>query len=153
MKILIPNSKAIELKTLILDLNGTLTIRGKLVNGVAQKLNLIKKRGLKAVLFSGDTRGNGKKIAHKLGIEMVKTSTGKEKRLAALRLNPKTCVAIGNGLIDTLLFQTVKLSIATLQGEGVHTKTFAEADIIVPSIIDALDLLINEESLIATLRP
>ncbi len=153
MKILIPNSKAIELKTLILDLNGTLTVHGKLVNGVAKRLSILKKKGLKIVLFSGDTRGNAKKITDKLGITMTKALNGKEKRSAALKLNPKTCVAVGNGLIDKLLFETVELSIATLQEEGVHMKTLAVADIVIPSVIDALDLLINEESLIATLRP
>lgn len=152
MKLDIPNSGEIELNTLILDLNGTLTIHGKLVCGVENKIKDLKKKGLKIVLFSGDTRGNGKIIAKKLGVEFIETFSGKDKMLEAQKLNPKTCVTIGNGLIDTLLFKTVKLSIAVIQAEGVHQKTLAEADIIVTSILDALDLLISEKSFIATLR-
>lgn len=153
MKIDIPNLEEIELETLILDLNGTLTINGKLVKGVEKRIKYLRQKGFKIVLFSGDTRGNGDIIAKKLGIQLIKTPTGKDKMVEAKKLNPKTCVAIGNGLIDVLLFKTVKLSIATIQSEGVYQKTLAQADIIVTSILDALDLLINEKSLIATLRP
>ncbi|MBP9709065.1 MAG: HAD family hydrolase [Oligoflexales bacterium] len=152
MKLIIPNSKNIEIKTLILDLNGTLTVRGELVIGVPEILEKIKNKGIKVVLFSGDTRGNGKKVADVLGIELVVTPTGKDKHKSALKLNPSTCVAIGNGLIDVQLLKTVKLSILTLQAEGIHTKCIQEADIIVPSIVDALNLLIDESSLISTLR-
>jgi soluble P-type ATPase len=153
MKISIPNSETIELNTLILDLNGTLTVRGLLVEGVTEKIQQIKNKGLNVILFSGDTRGNGKRIADELGIQLVHTQTGEEKKSEALKLNPDTCVAIGNGLIDARLFSVVKISIATLQAEGIHLKTFNEADILVPSIIDALDLLIDEANLVATLRP
>lgn len=45
-----------------------------------------------------------------------------------------------------------KLSIVTLQAEGVHTKTLLASDIVVPTITDALDLLIDSKRLIATLR-
>ncbi len=152
MKLIIPNSKNIEIKTLILDLNGTLTVKGELVKGVPEILEKIKNKGIKIVLFSGDTRGNGKKVADELNIELVVTPTGKDKRKSALKLNPSTCVAIGNGLIDVPLLKTVKLSILTLQAEGIHTECVKEADIIVPSIIDALNLLIDESSLISTLR-
>ena len=136
-----------------MDLNGTLTVKGKFAEGVEERLERLKKKGLKIFLFSGDTRGNGQEIADKLKIDMIKASTGEEKRAAVLDLKPLTCVAIGNGLIDALLFQTVKLSIATLQAEGVHIKSLIEADIVVPSLLDALDLLLDESSLIATLRP
>ncbi len=152
MKLIIPNSKNIEIKTLILDLNGTLTVRGELVKGVQEILEKIKNKGMKVVLFSGDTRGNGKKVADDLGIDLVVTPTGKDKRKSALKLNPSTCAAIGNGLIDVPLLKTVRLSILTLQAEGIHTKCIKEADIIVPSIIDALNLLVDESSLISTLR-
>ncbi len=153
MKILIPNSETIELRTLILDLNGTLTVKGELVEGVSPKIRLLKQKGLAIVLFSGDTRANGQKIADELGIGLIQTVTGIHKKEEAEKLDPATCVAIGNGLIDAPLFTAVKISIAVLQAEGIHGKTLAEADIIVPSILDALDLLLDEANLIATLRP
>jgi soluble P-type ATPase len=153
MKLKIPNSKEIILDTLILDLNGTLTVKGELIKGVDDRLKLLQKKGFKIVLFTGDTRGDAKVLAKKLGIELMITSTGKDKKLTAKKLNPQTCVTIGNGLIDLFLFKVVKLSIVTVQAEGAHIKTIMEADILVTSILDALDLLLDEKSLIATLRP
>ncbi len=152
MKLIIPNSKELELITLILDLNGTLTVHGELVVGVEEKIQKLKEKGLELVLFSGNTRGNGVIIADKLGIRFIETSTAEDKLLAVRQFNPKTCVTIGNGNIDTLLFREVALSIVTLQKEGIHKNCLSQVDIIVPSILDALDLLIDESSLIATLR-
>lgn len=68
------------------------------------------------------------------------------------KLDPTTCAAIGNGLIDHLKMKAVQLAIVTLQSEGVHRKILECADIIVPSILDALDLFLKPERLIATLR-
>ncbi len=153
MKISIPETEEMELNTLILDLNGTLTEGGVLVDGVNQKIKLIKEKGLKVILFSGDTRGVAQKIADELGTELTLTKNGKEKQAEALKLNPSTCVTIGNGLIDSLLFKEVKLAIGVIQKEGIHTACLKEADIITTSVIDALDLLLDEKSLIATLRP
>lgn len=152
MKLTIPNAGDLELKTVILDLNGTLTVRGKLVQGVEEQTRLLKEKGLKVVLFSGDTRGTASKVVEKLGIDLVLTPDGKSKQVEAKKLGANTCVAMGNGLIDYHLFKTVRLAIAVLQGEGISTRTALEADIIVPSITDALGLLLDEASLIATIR-
>ena len=46
----------------------------------------------------------------------------------------------------------VKLRVVTLQAEGVHVQTLLNSDIVVPNINDALDLLIDSQRLIATLR-
>ncbi len=153
MKIPIPNSDDINLSTLILDLNGTLTVKGVLIDGVLERVNHLKQKGLNIVIFSGDTRGTSQKIAKELGVESIVASTGEEKKAAALKLDPETCVAIGNGKIDVPLFKTVKLSIATLQAEGIYTECLQVANIVVPSILDALDILLDERSLGATLRP
>ena len=55
-------------------------------------------------------------------------------------------------MIDFDLIQSVRLGIVALQKEGVHTKTLLAADIVVPSVNDALDLFIDRNRLIATLR-
>lgn len=153
MKLLIPNVGELVLETVILDLNGTIAVRGEVLPGVKDRIEQVQKLGLRLVLFSGDTRGNAMAIAKELGVELVSAGTGEEKRTAALGLNPDTCVTIGNGLIDVPLFKTVKLSIAVIQAEGAHGKVIAVADVVVLSVLDALDLLLNPSSLIATLRP
>ncbi|KKQ37417.1 MAG: hypothetical protein US53_C0019G0045 [Candidatus Woesebacteria bacterium GW2011_GWA1_37_7] len=152
MKVNIPGQTELNLKKVVLDLNGMLAVHGKVVNGVSQRIRALKDKGLRFVLFSGDTRGNAKSIADILNIEFIAAGTSEEKAREIEKLNPETCVAIGNGLIDLMKIKKAKLGIVTLQAEGVHTKTLMEADIIVPSINDALDLLIDEKNLIATLR-
>lgn len=148
----IPQVGELKLNTIILDLNGTLTVGGKLVKGASERLQKLKILGFKVIFFSGDTRGNASQIAKELGIEFIKASTGEDKRKETEKLNPENCVSIGNGLIDLEMIKIVKLSIVTLQSEGVHIQTLLASDIVVPSIIDGLDLLLDGERLIATLR-
>jgi len=152
MQYIIPNSEELNLNTIILDLNGTLTVGGKIVSGVEERLIKLRSEGFKIIFFSGDTRGNANEIAQELNIEFIKASNGEEKKQAAKKLNPENCVAIGNGLIDLEMMKITKLSIVTLQAEGVYSKTLLESDIVVPSINDALDLLLDKERLVATLR-
>ena len=152
MKINVPGSGIYDLETLILDLNGTLAIRGKLIKGVKDRIQKIKKLGLKVVLFSGDTRGNADKISKDFNIELVTTKTSAEKLKALKKLNPNRCVAIGNGLIDAKYLKAARLGIAVVQAEGAHTQAILAADIRMLSVNDALDLLLNEKTFISTLR-
>jgi soluble P-type ATPase len=69
-----------------------------------------------------------------------------------LKLDCKRCAAIGNARIDIGTFKHAKLAIMTLQAEGIHAGAIKYAHIILPSIIDALDLFLNPNSLCATLR-
>ncbi len=148
----IPHGKSFKIETIILDLNGTLTIDGKIIKGVKERLKKLKNKELDLILFSGDTRGTAEKVAKSLGLQFIKASTGKEKLKQAKKLNLETCAAVGNGLIDYYKIKAVKLGIVTLQAEGVHAKTLGVADIVVPSILDALDLFLKPQRLIATLR-
>jgi len=152
MKVEIPGKGELEIKTVVLDLNGTIVVRGQLVEGVKERVDTIKQKGLRVVLFSGDTRGNAEKLAGELDIEFIRAGTAEEKGAEISKLDSETCAAIGNGLIDVAKLGLAKLAIVTLQAEGIHTKALLAADVVVPSINDALDLLIDENSLIATLR-
>lgn len=141
-----------ELSTIILDLNGTLTVGGTIISGVAERLQALKELGYKIVFFTGNTRNNAKELAQQLEIGWVLATDGEAKKEQALKLNPETCVSIGNGLIDLELMKVVKLRMVTLQAEGVHVQTMLHSDIVIPTINDALDLLIDQQRLIATLR-
>ncbi len=151
MKVDIPGDGPLVIETIILDLNGTLCVGGKLVPGVSERIQQLRNK-YHLVLFSGDTRGDASKLADELGIAFVKTATGQDKADEADKFHAEKCAAIGNGLIDLQLIQRVKLGIVVLQGEGIHTKTFLAADIVMPNVNDALDLFIDEQRLVATLR-
>ena len=152
MKITVPGSGIYNLETLVLDLNGTIALNGKLVVGVKQRIQKIKGLGLKVFLFTGDTRGTGAKTAEVLGIKLVKASNAKDKLKELKKINSSTCVAIGNGAIDDYFLKAAKLGIAVMQSEGLHIKAALAADILMPSINDALDLIINQTTFISTLR-
>ncbi len=153
MKYQIPGTEDLELKTIILDLNGTLSVGGVIPDGVKERIGSLKKLGFKILFFSGNTRNDADKLAAELGISWKLAKNGDEKRQLAEELKPETCVSIGNGLIDLGLMILVKLSIVTLQAEGVHIQTLINSDVVVPTINDALDLLIDDKKLVATLRP
>lgn len=148
----VPGVGNVELHTIILDLNGTLTVGGNIVEGVSERLKRLRELGYKVIFFTGNTRGNADQLAQELGIEWVLAEDGEAKKQAALKLQPHRCVSIGNGLIDLELMKIVGLRIVTLQAEGVHVQTLLNSDVVIPTITDALDLLIDPQRLIATLR-
>lgn len=148
----VPGAGQLDIKTIILDLNGTLSVGGVVPDGVKERLDQLKQKGLSVLFFTGNTRNDADELADTLGIEWKLAKNAEDKKNLALELDPDTCASIGNGLIDHELMKTVKLRIVTLQAEGVHVQTLLSADIVIPTILDALDLFIDEQRLIATLR-
>ena len=72
-------------------------------------------------------------------------------------MRPKFPVAaIGNGNNDRLLLQSVKerrgLAIAVENGEGCSVEALIHAHLLVHGAANALDLLLNTDRLVATLR-
>jgi len=152
MKYNIPGMNELEIKTIILDLNGTLSVGGIVPDGVKERLGKLKDMGFNVLFFTGNTRNDADDLAADLGVDWKLAKNAGDKRDLALELDPDTCASIGNGLIDLELMKVVKLSIITLQAEGVHVQTLMNSDVIIPTINDALDLFIDEQRLIATLR-
>lgn len=142
----------IEINTIVMDINGTLALRGKIITGVKNKLSELKEKGFKLILVSSDQRGNAQEIANDLEIEFYAAKTLEEKAEFMQSLNPENTAAIGNARIDIGLFKNAKLSIATLQAEGIHTGIIKHVDIIVPSIIDALNLLLDKYTVESTMK-
>lgn len=148
----LPHGENIEIKTLILDLNGTLTVHGKIPKGVPEQINILKSLEFRIILLSGDVRGTAKEIAEEMRIELIIAKSADEKEAAILELEPQTCASIGNARIDIGTFKHARVSILTLQAEGIHADTIQYADMIVPSIQDALSLFIDKKSFEATMR-
>jgi soluble P-type ATPase len=147
----IPGQGKLEIKTIILDLNGTLSVAGKVPAGVRERLVQLQAGGFKIVFLTGNTRNDADDLAVELGIDWKLAKSAEDKKNLALELDPNTCVSVGNVLIDLELMKVVKLSIVTLQAEGVHVQTLLHSDIVIPTVNDALDLFIDEQRLVATL--
>ena len=61
-------------------------------------------------------------------------------------------VAVGNGANDAAMLHKASLGIAVLGGEGLALACLTAADIVVPDIGAALDLLLQPRRILATLR-
>lgn len=148
----VPGVGEIEINTIVLDLNGTLAVKGSIVEGAKERIAKLKKMGFKVLLFTGDQRGNAADLCKDLGIEFSKASSKEEKENLIKQLDLETTAAIGNARIDIGKFRNAKLSIATLQAEGIHTEILKYADVLVPNINDALDFFIYSDIFAATMR-
>ena len=148
----IPKGETIEIDTIVLDLNGTLTVKGILKESTIELIKRLQSNDFRLVLISGDIRGNAKTIADKLGMDLYLGSTSDEKAAQMQQFDKNKTAAIGNARIDIGTFENAILSIATLQSEGIHTAIIKHVDIIVPSIDNALQLFLDKKSLEGTLR-
>ena len=150
----IPGHELISLKYLVLDVNGTLALDGHLLPGVRERLEILTEK-LDIWLISADTYGTLAELAPtiKAKVRMMEPGNGAIQKAALVtELGPEQVVAIGNGVNDAAMLQQSALGLAVLGPEGVATVCLNAADIVVPSIEAALDLLINQRRLTATLR-
>ena len=148
----IPGSGPLRLDYLLLDVNGTLTDRASLIEGVEDRIHRLRE-ALDVRLLSADTFGNLDAIADTLGLQAVRISRGEEKRAYVEQLGAERCAAIGNGTNDAAMLEVARLGIAVTGPEGASTATVRAADVVCGSILPALDLLLSQTALASTLRP
>ena len=150
----VPGLGRLELGHLVLDLNGTIALDGQVLPGVAEQLAKLSSQ-LTIHLLSADTRGLAADAARQLSVHLARVTPGDEaaqKRQFVERLGQRSVVAVGNGANDQQMLEAAALGIAVLGGEGLAASTLFAADMVVGDIQDALDLLLNPQRLVATLR-
>jgi soluble P-type ATPase len=147
----IPGRPLLEIEHLLLDLNGTLTDRGGLIDGVAERLPRIE-RQLTLHALCADTFGTLDELASELHISAHRISSGTEKQQFLEALGPQRWAAIGNGTNDASMLRATALGIAVIGPEGASVAALTAADVVCRSILEALDLLLDERAVVATLR-
>ena len=147
----IPGHGDLRLEHLILDVNGTLTNRGELLDGVEERL-VRASRALDIRLVSADTFGTLDVIAERLKVGAVPAASGADKVRVLDELGREHSVVIGNGANDVPALAAAALGIAVLGPEGASGAALRLADIVCASVADALDLLLDPNALTATLR-
>jgi soluble P-type ATPase len=80
-------------------------------------------------------------------------TNGSEKRDYAMQLGPERCAAIGNGVNDVPMLEAVRLGIVIVGPEGAGGPTVRAADVVCGSILDAFDLVLEDDTTKSTLRP
>jgi soluble P-type ATPase len=150
----IPNFGRLHLAHLVLDYNGTLAFDGQLISGVANQLGLLTEH-LQVHIITADTFGSVHQAFAGSTFTIHVLSPGSEEEGKAIyvrRLGSMSSVCIGNGRNDRLMLKEAGLGIAVLQQEGTAPQALLSADIVIPSIVDALDLLLHPQRITATLR-
>lgn len=148
----IPGRGPLQLAHAVFDVNGTLAFDGTLLLGVAERIAALRER-LNVHMLTADTHGRQTSIDAVLGFRATIITRGAaEKAAYVLTLGADQVVALGNGANDRSMMQAAVLGIAVLGSEGLAVSALTAADVVVPSISDALDLLLNPRRLVATLR-
>ena len=150
----IPGRGVLRLEYLVLDLNGTLSLDGELIDGVIARLEQLRD-DFTPCLLTADMHGTATELATNLQLELrrIKPTAEPEQKGAIVReLGPQGVVAIGAGANDAGMLDAAALGIAVLGLEGLAISALRAADVVTPSITEALDLLLVPDRLIATLR-
>jgi P-type E1-E2 ATPase len=134
--------------------NGTLALDGRLVEGVSRSLTALSDR-LSIHLVTADTHGKQAIIDRQLGITAVRLQPGEEaaQKAAYVRgLGADTVIAVGQGANDAGMLAAAGLGICVLSTEGAALPAILAADLVVPGILPALELLEKPLRIVATLR-
>jgi len=153
LRIDLPGQPPLELHHLVLDFNGTLALRGVVVAGAAERLRVLASQ-LELHCVTGDTFGTAKAALQGLPVNLhVLPATGQSvaKRDFLAGLEGGTA-AIGNGWNDRLMLEHATLGLAVLMHEGAAAATLMAARAVFPSILDALDALLEPGRMVAVLR-
>lgn len=154
LEIQFPDRPAFQLNSLLCDINGTLAIDGKLIDGVEDAVSRLKDQ-LEITLLSANTTGTAPEIARKLGVNLQIIRAGREAEQKAefLHSRGERCTAaIGQGANDVLMLKNAALGICVLSHEGTALVALTAADIVVPDILTAFELFQNPLRIVATLR-
>jgi P-type E1-E2 ATPase len=154
IEIEVPGRGTYHLKHLVLDVNGTIAVDGQLIEGVATRVSKLR-RLIEVHLLTADTQGRQQAIDAQLKMKAARITPDNEatqKASFVQQLGNENVCAIGNGANDAAMLERAKLAIAVLGEEGLAGETLSRADIVVPHVNTALDLLLTPLRLIATLR-
>lgn len=158
----IPGRGLVRLEHLVCDVNGTLAVDGRLIEGVARALKALRDR-LEIHLLTADTFGRQELIDYQLNLTATRLepsppgngtagSEARQKREFVEGLGADTVVAIGQGANDSQMLRAAAIGICVYSAEGTAVETMNSADLVVPDILMALELLEKPLRLVATLR-
>jgi P-type E1-E2 ATPase len=147
----IAGREPLHLTHLLLDVNGTLTDRGELIEGVAPRLAILE-RHVAIQLLTADTFGTAECVAGDLGADLIRVAHGTAKADHVRSVGADTCATVGNGNNDIEMLTEAALGIVILGREGTSPRALMAADVLAQSITEALDLLLDAQALSATLR-
>ena len=154
IRITVPGRGSHTIEHLILDLNGTISVDGRIVRGVKEKLRRLSE-ALEITVVTADTNRNAKSLLAGLPvrIHMIRENRENEQKLAVvLEKGKEHTLSIGNGCNDVSMLRESAIGICVAGKEGASTEALMASDLVVSTINDALDILLKPHRLRATLR-
>lgn len=151
----IPGYKSIRIKNVVFDFNGTIAEDGIIISEIKRKIKELSCRDVDIYILTADTYGTVKKQCKQLPVKVEifdKENASEDKMKIVKELGQDSTVTIGNGRNDIGMFKNSVISIAVIGSEGCFTKAMFTADIVVKNPIDAVDLLLKNNRIKATLR-
>jgi P-type E1-E2 ATPase len=150
----IPGRGALQIEHLVTDVNGTLAVDGQLISGLNKRLASLRDR-VTVHLLTADTHGRQSLIDEQLDLKAIRIQPGDEAAQKAeyvRLLGSSSVVAIGQGANDSAMLKEAALGICVMSQEGAAVETLLAADLVVPDIFAALDLLEKPLRFVASLR-
>ncbi|NLK44919.1 MAG: ATPase P [Tissierellia bacterium] len=150
----IPGREDIIIENIVFDYNGTIAVGGKLIDGVPNLIYKLSKYA-KIYILTADTYGTVEEECKDINCKVLsfpKEKAGESKREIVEKLGGDRTITFGNGFNDIPMFEASILSIGIIEGEGASGKLLTRADIIVRSIIEGINLILNKDMIKATLR-
>jgi P-type E1-E2 ATPase len=154
IELIIPGRGTLQLEHLVCDVNGTLAVDGRLIDGVTRTLGYLQNR-LRVHLITSDTHKRQQIIDQALHLTATRLNPGgeAEQKAAFVRqLGSEHVIAIGQGANDAEMLKEAALGIAVMSREGLEITSLMAADLVVPDILTALELLEKPLRIVATLR-
>jgi soluble P-type ATPase len=154
VEIQFPGRPPLQITHVLSDINGTLCLDGCLIDGVLERINELK-RSVEITLLSANTTGTGPQVAQTLGVHYLSIQPGDEirQKVTVLRqLGVGNTITLGQGANDAGMLREAALGICVLSREGTAISALQAADLVVPDITTALDLIITPLRITATLR-
>lgn len=154
IELTIPGRGPLRLQHLVADVNGALALDGVLIDGLSKRITCLRDR-LEIHMLAADTHGRQSAIDEQLNLRATRVQPGDEAAKKAdfvQNLGAETVAALGQGANDAKMLKAAALGICIMSQEGVSVGTLISADIVVPDIFAALDLLDKPVRIVASLR-
>jgi soluble P-type ATPase len=140
-----PGRPPLEIHSLIVDFEGTLAQDERVSPKSKDRLNLLARRLRILVCFRNDEE-KVRTILRRVNAEALKCCEGESGRLKAElleKLGKIQTAVVGNGADDAALFGEAALSLCVIGREGASAEALRRADVVFPSVVDALEFLLK----------
>jgi soluble P-type ATPase len=147
-----------HIKTLLADYDGTLSCKGEVSEQIKERL-LRLARAVEIHILTADRKAKSNDCFGRLPVHvhvLSEEDQDVQKRDSLKGFAAANVAVFGNGNNDRLLMQIVKvnggLCVAVNNGEGCSIEALLNAHLLVQGAIEALDVLLDPERFVATLR-